>query len=73
MEMLARMIDAGRALNRGLLNAVFIARHDKAGVAARVEQLRRALAEMDAVAPFPKTRPVTEPVLDNFMRPVGPD
>jgi len=34
------MIDAGRALNLGLLNAVFIARHDKAGSG----RTRRAIA-----------------------------
>jgi 1-acyl-sn-glycerol-3-phosphate acyltransferase len=35
-------------------DTVFIARHDKTGVAAQVGQLRRALGEMGAVALFPE-------------------
>jgi len=35
-------------------DTVFVPRHDKAGIAAQVEQLRRALMEMGAVTLFPE-------------------
>lgn len=35
-------------------DTIFVARHDKAGIAAQVEQLRQALREMGAVTLFPE-------------------